>query len=180
MEKILKTGCGIIAGILIAGIAGLVIYFVYLGSWYHRVQAEMPSIKQKLIEMNHKSLSHIPVPEGVTLISQEDLGVKAIPDYGVSTYVDYQASDPELDVLAYYQSALEPLGWQLLGTSIDNNSATYANAGTCLRIRIHSNSPGYTFLLYQDFAAQEFSPELPPMWYVNFREAGKTSISTCP
>jgi len=185
MEKILKTGCGIIAGVLIASIAGLVIYFFYLNSWFNKVQKELPFVKQELFELNHESLTQIPISEGVIEVIKEDLGMKSTFYYGGETKVYYQVSDVGLDVQAFYQSTLESLGWQLNSTYVDTSETWYSNRysfkETCLEIETNLNYPGrYTIYLYHDFAAQKVIPELPPMWYVNFRHMGKTNRDVCP
>jgi hypothetical protein len=182
MKKNLLMGCTVLAGIFIIGVLALLIYLNYLGNWYDRVQSEMPEVKQKLIALNHAAISQIPPPNGAEEIKREDWGAKT--DYAVGTHIDYRINDSGLDIPAYYRSVLEQLHWTLLwgGTPQEMNRWTYYSGSACLRITTYpENKNEYSILVFHDFYKQSFSPELPPMWYVQgIRELGKTSIDTCP
>ncbi len=185
MKRKVFWGCVIPVTVLILGFIGLFIYFFYLGNWYEQVQAELPEVKQKLIGLNHATLTNITPPNEVVEIKREDLGVFANYDYGVSTNVDYQIESSELDIQGYYETMLIPLGWTLLySTPNPQNieSREYYLNETCLRVTTYpKNKDVYDILIYHDFNKQSFSPNLPPMWYVQgIREMGKTNIHTCP
>jgi hypothetical protein len=184
MKKKLHLGCAEIAGIFVIGLLGLIIYLIYLGSWYERVQSAMPEVKQKLVVLNQAVISKIPPPNGVKEIKREAGGVNTPSDYKASTYIGYQINDPELDVQAYYRSMMEQLHWTLLwgGTPQDMYNSTYYSGSACLEISTYrENKNEYSILVFHDFYKQSFSPQLPPMWYVQgIRELGKTNIATCP
>lgn len=125
MSKKMPLGCTVPITILICGLIGSVIYFLYLGSWYDQVQTEMPDVKQKLIDLNHETLNQIIPPKGIMELRREELGVKTISDYGVKTKVTYQIEDPGQDIQTYYQSLLDQQGWSLLYSTPNPSSIEY-------------------------------------------------------
>lgn len=185
MSKKLLFGCAVPTIILIIGLIGLVIYFLYLGNWYDQVQAAMPEVKKKLIDLNHATLTQILPPDGMVELTREDLGVNTISDYGVDTIVNYRIENPEQNIQAYYQSMLDQQGWNLLYSTPNSSSIEYRRYSfneTCLRITTYpQNKEVYDIIVFHDFQKQSFSPKLPPLWYVQgIREMGKTNINTCP
>jgi hypothetical protein len=184
MKNKLKLGCAVIAGLVVLGIIGRLIYLNDLNNWYQQVQLEMPAVKQKLIALNHATLSQIPLADGVIETHREDWGINTKSTYGIGTMAKYQINNPELDIQAYYRSTLEQLGWTFSWRSSSEDAPTlqYHSGSTCLAISSsqYGDLKGqFTIYVFQDFSAQSFSPKLPPLWYLNYQNFGETSIMTC-
>jgi hypothetical protein len=178
-------GCGILLVILTVVLIGSWVYLDHLDKWYIQVQTELPEVKSKLITLNHATLSLLPPPDHVTEIGRHDWGENTSYEYGVLTYIDYRIEDSTLDVQAYYRSMMDRLGWILSVSSNDPQSFDYQkyyHDETCVEIMTYQTNRGvYGIIVYRDFEKQDFSPHLPPMWYVKgIRQYGKTIVSSCP
>jgi len=71
-KRALPLGCQIFLGIFVSIILGLIGYFLYLNHWYNQVQAELPEIQQKLMDINAEALAQFPPPPGFSEIEQEE------------------------------------------------------------------------------------------------------------
>ena len=94
-------------GILASIILGVVGYFLYLNHWYNRVQAELPEIQQKLMNINEETLAQFPPPPGVSEVGRRDL----IYYYNVGFTTSYDKSGFEGEIVDYYSDLLEEAGW---------------------------------------------------------------------
>jgi hypothetical protein len=186
MKKNIVIGCGIFIVILLIAGTGIWIRLMDLGKLYDQVWANMPSVEQKLIALNHATLSQIQQPEGVTVTEQKELGLDTHNSYGVSTFVGYSIADPKFDVQLYYRTLMNKSGWVLVDSfnATKNAETTYAiynNKTACVMITTYPpENQVYNVEVYQDFRKQDFSPKLPPDWYLVLRQGGQNDIDHCP
>lgn len=184
MNKKIWIGLGIFFVMVVTSIIGFWIHLTYLGKWYDQVWAEMPSIDQKMISLNHAALAQIPIPAGVIMTEQQEWGVDSIhTSYGVDTHISYMIIDPKLDVQLYYRNLMNQLGWVLISSSPGDLivETIYNKKTTCMRVTTYpSENKVYDIEVYQDFLKQDFSPKLPPEWYIEFRQYGQNNIEQCP
>ena len=173
-KRTLPSGCQIFLGILASILLGLVGYFLYLNHWYNRVQAELPEIQQKLMDINEETLAQFPPPPGVSEVGRRDL----IYYYNVGFTTSYDKSGFEGEIVDYYSDLLEEAGWTWdIQNSIGNEELTYFKDSTCISVSV--NSDEYGVYIYTDFEKQEFSPKLPPALYRLLRGEDPTTHS-CP
>ncbi|HQF63578.1 MAG TPA: hypothetical protein PLT26_13850 [Anaerolineaceae bacterium] len=173
-KRTLPSGCQIFLGILASILLGLVGYFLYLNHWYNRVQAELPEIQQKLMDINEETLAQFPPPPGVSEVGRRDL----IYYYNVGFTTSYDKSGFEGEIVDYYSDLLEEAGWTWdIQNSIGQESISYFKDSKCVIVRVHSDE--YDVHVYTDFLQQEFTPKLPPALY-RFLRGEDPTISSCP
>jgi len=173
-KRTVPVGCQIFLGILASIILGVVGYFLYLNHWYNQVQAELPEIQQKLMDINEETLAQFPPPPGVSEIGRDDL----LYYYNVNLVIYYSKSGFDGEIVDYYSDLLEEAGWTWdIQNSIGNEELTYFKDSTCISVSV--NSDEYGVYIYTDFEKQEFSPKLPPALYRLLRGEDPTTHS-CP
>lgn len=173
-KRALPLGCQIFLGIFASIILGLIGYFIYLNHWYNQVQAELPEIQQKLMDINAEALAQFPPPPGVSEIGRKDW----IDQYDVELAVEYSTLDFEGVIVDYYTDLLEEAGWTRdIMDSSGIGHLSYSKDSTCILVRVYSRE-SFVFV-YTDFLKQEFVPELPPLWYRKLR-GEDSGIESCP
>ena len=173
-KRTFPVGCQIFLGILASIILGVIGYFLYLNHWYNQVQAELPEIQQKLMDINEETLAQFPPPPGLSEIEQEEHRYH----YSIVFSVSYRITDPNLDVLDYYSTFLDNAGWTRdIANSIENENLSYFKDTTCISVYVYSKESNLR--VYTDFEKQEFSPKLPPALYRLLRGEDPTTHS-CP
>jgi len=182
MRKMLRLGCGVLISISLIFLIGSGSYLLYLDTWYKQLRAELPEINRKLALLNHATLSQIPPPSGVTQGKVEDsLGMNS--SYGVKTRVKYRVTKAAPNIQDYYLSVMAPLGWAMANSYQDDqgfSSRDYYRDDTCVIIKVFKKDEEFTILIFHDFQDQDFSPKLPPRWYMAIREYGETTVDACP
>ena len=174
-KRALPLGCQIFLGIFASILLGLIGYFLYLNHWYNQVQAELPEIQQKLMDINEETLAQFPPPPGVSEIEQEEHRYH----YSIVFSVSYRITDPNLDIFEYYSTLLDKAGWTRdIANSIENENLSYFKDTTCISVYVYSRESNLR--VYTDFEKQDFSPKLPPFWYRMLRGEGDPYIRPCP
>jgi len=173
-KRTLPSGCQIFLGIFASIIFGLIGYFLYLNHWYNQVQAELPEIQQKLVDINYETLEQFPPPPGLSEIGRVDW----IDQYDVESAIEYKIVDPEVEIVNYYSALLDEAGWTRGGgNSVGSEVVSYYKDSTCISIRVFFRE---SFVSARtDFLKQEFVPELPPLWYRKLR-GEDSGIKSCP
>ena len=162
-------------GIFLGPVIGLFACFTYLGYSYDLFLAELPAAKKQLVAMNHETLAKFPLPDGVVETKRKEWQ----GDFDAVLNVEYEVENPDLDVLAYYNSLMERQGWRLAGQ--DTQGRKYFNNKSCVEINVSmANGNTYSLDIYQDFPSQPFIHHLPPDWYFGLRTAGERELQTCP
>ncbi len=173
-KRALPLGCQIFLGIFVIIILGLIGYFLYLNHWYNQVQAELPEIQQKLMDINEETLAQFPPPPGLSEIRRRDW----IYYYEVGFSVYYSKSGFDGEVIDYYSGLLEEAGWSWdIANSFGSDYLVYYKDSTCISVSVHSTE--YDVYIYTDFKKQEFSPKLPPALYRLLR-GEDPYIKPCP
>ncbi len=174
-KRALPLGCQIFLGIFVSIILGLIGYFLYLNHWYNQVQAKLPEVQQKLVDINYETLEQFPPPPGLSEIEQEEHRYH----YSIVFSVSYRITDPNLDVLDYYSTFLDNAGWTRdIANSIENENLSYFKDTTCISVYVYSKESNLR--VYTDFEKQDFSPKLPPFWYRMLRGEWDPYITPCP
>ncbi len=173
-KRALPLGCQIFLGIFASIILGLIGYFIYLNHWYNQVQAELPEIQQKLMDINEETLAQFPPPPGVSEIEQEEHRYH----YSIVFSVSYRITDTNLDIIEYYSTLLDKAGWTRdIANSIENENLVYFKDTTCISVYVYSRESNLR--VYTDFEKQDFSPKLPPFWY-RMLQGEDPYIKPCP
>jgi len=159
-KRTLPLGCQIFLGIFGIITLGLIGYFLYLNHWYNQVQAELPEIQQKLMDINEETLAQFPPPPGLSEVGRKEYTY----DYNVALVVYYNKSGFEGEIVDYYSDLLEETGWSWdIENSFGSDYLVYYKDSTCISVRVHSTE--YDVYIYTDFERQEFTPKLPPFDY---------------
>ena len=163
-KRALPLGCQIFLGIFASILLGLIGYFLYLNHWYNQVQAELPEIQQKLMDINEETIKQLPPPPGLSEIGRKD----SLYYYNVQLTVYYSKSGFEGEIVDYYSDLLEEAGWTWdIENSIGRETISYFKDSKCVIVRVHPHE--YDVHVYTDFLQQEFTPKLPPFAYRLFR-----------
>jgi hypothetical protein len=180
MNRKWKAGCltlFILICILSAG-SGMS-YLIYLERWSQQVWEQMPEVRERFINMDQELLIQFPPPQGAVEESREQVG-GTWPNFGVGTFVNYKIDNQTLDIRAYYQGLMEKAGWkkrQISGIAPPH----YYHDGACINVIAYpNNKEAYTLSIYYDFRKQDFSPKLPPKWFLDIQTFGEYDIGSCP
>jgi hypothetical protein len=175
-----KKGCLIITVIVVLFCGINVGYFIYLDHWFNEMQEQLPIAKQKYLDNYHEMLERIPAPEGVQEDSRNEEGLFTSYQYGMSTTVYYTNSET-VDIKEYYFELLTNQGWTIQGSEpLNAKYQFYKKDDACITIGGFNNNPYiYSFTIYQGYSSQDFSPDIPPLWYVQLRHFGEATFVMC-
>jgi hypothetical protein len=161
-------------------------YGLYQVAWvwpYERFVAREEDAIPQFIALDNAVLAQFPPPPGVD--EKKKINYPGGGAYhGTSLRVEYKIKSTNRDeIVAYYQALLTAQGWLSILESSDHFS--YSKDTSCMYLSLpyrveELDVVAYSITIFHDYRRQEFSPDLPPIWYLSLHEHGKTRIKECP
>lgn len=164
----------ILAGVLLCDVSFYGSYQWVYELPYQRFLAEEEKVKPLYAQLNEDVLAQLPPPSNVELV--RTLHGCNHGDCLVATYDPKGMSEPE--ILAYYYQLLLSGEWKA-GDGFENVYQLYRRDSSCIKISIMAEDEQYSVVIWHDFRAQSFSPQLPAQWILDFHELDQR-LPECP